>query len=162
MSRPYNPPDNKTVRGLLEPGNIVNLYNRPVTKAPAGPNGLQKGVAYTEDVPAVPGVMNKIPGQEYGDYPGSTSTTFSKSFTINGKETLIPTVVDGKFLTDQEAIDRFNKTGEHLGIFADPKSADEYATALHKSQEAIGNYYGATSKLMPETKQPTKKRTPRK
>lgn len=135
MSRPFNPPSNY-FPGLIEPGNIINLYNRPVTKAPAGPSGLQTG-----------------------DQLGQTSTTFSKSFNINGKETLIPTVVDGKFLTDDEAVDRFKKTGQHLGIFADPKSADEYVGLLHKSQEAVGNYYGATSQLKP---QPAKKRTARK
>ena len=141
-------PSNATP-GLLEPGNIINIYNRPITKAPAGPHGIQGGM-YTEGVEANYPLMKAIPGQEYGDYPGSTSSTLSKSFNINGKETLLPTVVGGKFLSDAEAINRFKQTGEHLGMFADSKSADDYAGKLHLSQQEIGNYYGKTSDLKPE------------
>lgn len=88
------------VTGLLTPGNITNLYNRPALKNP----------------------------------DGSISTTRSASFNFEGKEVLLPTVVDGKRLTNQQAIDRYRQTGEHLGIFDTPEHADAYATALHESQ----------------------------
>jgi len=114
--------------GLLEPGNILNLYNRTVLKNP----------------------------------DGGWSTTFSKSFNIDGKETLIPTVVNGVKLSDQDAIAHFKQTGQHLGKFATPEAADYYANKLHSSQEAMGNFYGKTSKLMPETAKPARKRVPRK
>ncbi len=110
--------------GLLTPGNIVNLYNRPVTSPIAGPGG---------------NVQNQM-GQP------TTSTTFSKSFNFGHGEVLLPTVVGGKFLTDQEAVARYKKTGEHLGIFATPDAADAFAGALHNSQQAMGNFYGPTSK----------------
>jgi len=122
----FTGPSNETAQGLLESGNILNLYNRPVTQSPAGPKGIE---------------------------PGNWSTTYSKSFNLNGKETLIPTVVNGKFLTDQEAIDRYKDTGQHLGKFDTPKNADKYSIALHNSQEAYGKFFGRTSNLMPQNNQ---------
>ena len=62
-----------------------------------------------------------------------------------GREVLVPTVVNGQFLTQQQAMDRYYKTGQHLGIFDTPQHADAYASALHQSQEAMGGFYGATS-----------------
>jgi len=97
--------------GLLEPGNITNLYNRPALK----------------------------------NADGSYSTTKSKSWNIEGKETLLPTVVNGKQLSDKEAIQRYKDTGEHLGKFATPEAADYYAQKLHESQAAVVGYYGKTS-----------------
>jgi hypothetical protein len=126
----FNPPANKVggtpFMGLLEPGNIQNLYNRPV-------------------------LQNK---------DNSYSTTLSKSFNFDGFETLLPTVVDGKQLSDEEAIKRFHETGQHLGKFATPQEADYYAQKLHNSQQAMGMFYGPTSKNMPKAKE--KKRVARK
>ena len=65
---------------------------------------------------------------------GSISTTRSMSIGTAAGEVLIPTVVDGKSLTKEEAIARFRKTGEHLGIFDTPEHADAYAEALHDAQ----------------------------
>lgn len=65
------------------------------------------------------------------------STVRSMSFEENGQEILVPTVSDsGQLLTDQQAIDAYHKTGKNLGIFADAKSADAYAEALHQQQAA--------------------------
>lgn len=50
-------------------------------------------------------------------------------------ETIIPTVVDGKKLTEKEAIEHFRQTGEHLGIFRTPQEAEGYAQRLHLRQE---------------------------
>lgn len=125
-------PSNSMTPGMLAPGTIPNLYNRPVTASPAGPNGIS---------------------------PGNWSTTYSKTLTAQeapalqpvlskyGKDAavLLPTVVNGKFLTDREAIDQFLRTGQHLGIFDKWQSAEPYATALHESQQAMGAFYGRTS-----------------
>src|SRR5208283_605736 len=48
---------------------------------------------------------------------GGTSTVYSMSFEENGKEILVPKAADGRILSDKEAIERYHKTGEHLGIF---------------------------------------------
>src|SRR5881398_2803815 len=79
-------PSNAKAQGLLVPGTIPNLYNRPVTNNP--------------------GIDPQAPA-------GTRSTTLSASFNIGGKEVLLPTVVNGKFLTNKEAIARYLKTGEH-------------------------------------------------
>ena len=65
---------------------------------------------------------------------GSYSTTSSISIGTDKGETLIPTVVNGKRLTVEQAIKHFEKTGEHLGIFDTPDNADAYAEALHNAQ----------------------------
>jgi len=68
---------------------------------------------------------------------GSISTERSMSFNENGKEILIPTVVNGKIVSDKEAIDHYHKTGEYLGKFNSIKEADDYAENLHRQQEQI-------------------------
>jgi hypothetical protein len=79
---------------------------------------------------------------------GTYSSEYSTSFQDDkGHEVLVPTVVNGKFLTpdgkkppegsDAEkamfkaAWDHYLKTGENLGKFASAEEADAYATRLH-------------------------------
>jgi hypothetical protein len=78
--------------------------------------------------------------------------THSSEYSISvgdekGREVLIPTVVNGKFLTPngkkppegsaaekqmfRRAEDHYHETGEHLGIFDSPDNADAYAQILH-------------------------------
>ena len=68
---------------------------------------------------------------------GSISTEISMSFydEDSGKEVLIPTVVDGKIVTEDEAIDHYYETGEYLGMFDTPEEADSYANLLHNRQD---------------------------
>lgn len=69
---------------------------------------------------------------------GRTATVFSKSFNLDGKEVLLPTVSkDGKLWTDQEAVDNYRKTGENLGVFDSPEAASRYAHALHEQQDEM-------------------------
>ena len=69
---------------------------------------------------------------------GSISTDLSFSFydDDSGKEILIPQVVDGKVVSEQEAIDHYYETvrrgkPEYFGMFDDWKDADEYSVMLH-------------------------------
>jgi hypothetical protein len=139
---------------MLEPGNIINLYNRPVTSPVAAPQGLQS---------LQPGGW-LTPGYR------PTSSTYSATLDKNDDErlklggrfasklaqygpnaaVLLPTVVNGKFLTDQEAANRWLNTGEHLGVFDRWQSAEPYATQLHNSQAAKDFFYGKTSQLAPQ------------
>ena len=71
---------------------------------------------------------------------GTISTVKSKSFNIDGKEVLLPTVSDdGKIMTDQEALKQYFETGKHLGIFTSPEEATKYAIKLHNNQENLLN-----------------------
>lgn len=66
---------------------------------------------------------------------GSYSTVRSMSFNVDGKEVLVPTVSkDGRIMSDREAMNNFMKTGQHLGMFSDPESADAYAKLVHLQQ----------------------------
>jgi hypothetical protein len=67
---------------------------------------------------------------------GTTSTVRSLGVNIDGKEVLIPTVVGDRVVSDNEAIAAYKKTGQHLGIFKDAKSATTYAEQLHRDQAA--------------------------
>jgi hypothetical protein len=62
---------------------------------------------------------------------GSVSTERSFSDNFDGVEVLLPTVIDGKIVSREEAIDHYKKTGENLGKFKDAASADVYAENLH-------------------------------
>ena len=86
---------------------------------------------------------------------GSHSSEYSVSFADqNGHEVLVPTVVDGKFLTPDgkkpvpgskeekemfsKAWQHYLKTGQNLGVFDNPANADAYAQQLHSRGERPG------------------------
>jgi hypothetical protein len=85
---------------------------------------------------------------------GTHSSEYSTSFTdertnspYRGKEVLVPSIVDGKFLTPDgkkppegsdaekamfdKARQHYYQTGQQLGVFNNPAAADAYADALH-------------------------------
>ena len=66
---------------------------------------------------------------------GSISTERSFSVNIDGKETLLPTVINGKIVDEDTAIDHYLKTGEHLGQFDTVEEAEDYAEKLHNRQD---------------------------
>ena len=88
------------------------------------------------------------PQYRYED--GSIATVRSMSFNENGKEILVPTIAfdnAGKAveLTDDEAIDRYHRTGEYLGKFNTIAEADNYAERLHRAQDFYYNRTGTAS-----------------
>ena len=52
-----------------------------------------------------------------------------------GKEILVPSVINGRIVSEDEAIDHYYETGEYLGMFDTPDEADEYAEMLHNRQD---------------------------
>jgi len=95
-----------------------------------------KNPKYTVNSEAVgmvePGNIDLSQRKVRGNEDGSISTVRSKSFNIDGKEVLLPTISDtGKLLTDKEAVAEYKKTGKHLGKFDSPEHADLYAEQLH-------------------------------
>ncbi len=76
---------------------------------------------------------------------GSYSTTSSISIGVDGGEVVIPTVVGGKRLSNEDAIQHYKTTGENLGTFSTPQAADDYAQKLHEAQSSI---YDATGQRL--------------
>ena len=66
---------------------------------------------------------------------GSISTEESITVTIDGRYWVIPTIIDGKRVSDQEAIDYANKNKKFLGKFDKLKDAEKYAEDVHKRQD---------------------------
>ena len=65
---------------------------------------------------------------------GQISTVNSMGIEEDGKQILIPTIVDGKQVSKKEAIQHYHDTGENLGKFDTVANATQYAQDLHKAQ----------------------------
>ena len=78
---------------------------------------------------------------------GSISTVRSKSFNMDGREVLIPTVAeDGSgILDDDAAIEQYRKSGKHLGIFDTPDNASAYGKRLSAQQKRLYADAGTTA-----------------
>jgi hypothetical protein len=78
--------------------------------------------------------VSKLPIVKNED--GSVSTIRSISIREGDREILIPTVIDGKVVSNKDAIAEYHKTGRHLGVFNSVEAANRYARELHKSESA--------------------------
>lgn len=129
-------------------GNLKNYdaLQRGMNSAQEGIWGTPNQAQVTPQVGTPPGEQAQSGGANsnpfnYSQYPkvknadGSESNVVTKSFNIDGKETLLPTMVGGQRLTDQQAIDNFKKTGKHFGQFATPEEADAAASKLEASMQ---------------------------
>jgi hypothetical protein len=90
---------------------------------------------------------------------GSFSTVISASFEIKGKVVLLPTLdPNGKQMTNDETVARYEQTGEHLGIFKTEADATAAAKKISKGQEALRSKErrAATILTRPERRVPRK------
>lgn len=107
--------------GMAMQGGAGSLFDRPAPTAP----GL-----------VVPGNINTHRRPVVRNADGSISTVRSMNFEDeHGRQVLVPTVIDGRgVVSPDEAIKYYYATGQHLGIFDTPESAEAYAQSLHESQ----------------------------
>jgi|OM-RGC.v1.027688673 hypothetical protein len=85
------------------------------------------------DVSQLPEVPNRIPGE------GGISTVRSMGISEDGKEVLIPTVVEGQLPASAEeaerrALEYYRRTGKHLGKYATRGAADSAAMLTHERE----------------------------
>jgi hypothetical protein len=69
----------------------------------------------------------------YIDDEGGRRSEYRTGINIDGKETLLPTVVGGRQLTDEQAEDQYMRTGLNMGKFNNVEDAD-YASRLRTAR----------------------------
>lgn len=149
--------ESKVSEALKNMQNSVNNYNNTLSEI----KRLQSAANYPSYNGQVIALQNKaregLKESRYGkgnidltnrplvkNDDGSVSTIRSISFSDGKNEILIPTVVNGRVVSDQEAIDHYYNTGEYLGKFKTIEEADNYAQKLHEQQEKL---YSSNSRL---------------
>jgi len=155
-----------------------DLGTPPSMAAPGLPAGYDPstGVVPPSDMVEVGNIDVNHRPIVYND-DGSSSTIYSATIPIeDGKWALIPTIVNGKFLTpdgkmpkrddddanrklEDAARDYYTKSKEHLGIFKSQKGADDFAGATHawwpngKDEKVyLPHYEGETNGPQPKPK----------
>lgn len=81
------------------------------------------------DLENLPKVWNKQGGYE-------TVKTIAREF--DGKTVLLPTIINGKQVSDKDATEHYIKTGEHLGVFKNKEDAEKYDKQLHERMGWLG------------------------
>lgn len=107
-------------------------------RMPLGSPTEPAGALNDDSGPVTPGNIDLTNRPRVKNPDGSISTVRSLSFGTDEGEVLVPTVhPEGRIMSDEEAMQRYRDTGEHLGIFKTPEAATKYADQLHKDQEKL-------------------------
>tara|TARA_R110000823_G_scaffold315159_2_gene445947 strand:+ start:7897 stop:10626 length:2730 start_codon:yes stop_codon:yes gene_type:complete len=84
--------------------------------------------------------INLANRKQLNNADGTESTVSTMTVGMDDKTYLIPSVIDGKRLSQKEAINHFKKTKEHMGAFKTLKDADLYDEALHQKMGWLGKH----------------------
>jgi hypothetical protein len=81
---------------------------------------------------------------------GSISTVRTISIGVDGGEVVIPTVLRGKIVSDDEAIAHYERTGANFGTFRNPEEAKAFSEWLHNKHAAeLAPRQGASATFAP-------------
>lgn len=113
---------------------MSSLLAAAVSRPPAlGPSPTQRLTLAPGQI--VPGNIDLAHRPVVRNLDGSISTVRSITVTDpRGRAYLIPTVVGSRVVSNDQALAHFQRTGEHLGVFANEHAADQYAQQLHEAQ----------------------------
>lgn len=125
---PFTGPDGRVFNVKVKPGQTEEDVKKFIMKKHYSQKKADGGLITPGNID-----LSKRPVVRNPD--GSVSTIRSIGVNIDGQEVLIPTVVNGKVVSNKEAIDHYIKTGEHLGVFDSPAASDAYAQMLHEQEE---------------------------
>ncbi len=121
---------------LVDPDAPMPVSFRPDSIGFGSPRELTEEIA-PKKKKSERGNVNLRAQPEVRNPNGSVSTVDSKSFEIDGREVLLPSITpDGRRLTDDEMVREYQKTGRHLGKFGSPQEATKYAKTLHDDYAA--------------------------
>ena len=85
--------------------------------------------------PAIPGNLPTDIRYRVKNDDGSVSTVRTISIGPDKGEVVIPTVINGRVVSNDEAIAHYRKTGENFGTFRTIEDANAFAQALHRQHE---------------------------
>lgn len=118
------------INGYIPQSNVIDtvIKNTELTKKSNNPTML---VEPTLDLYNRPQVVN-----EDGSYSTTASVTINTTYKGQEAFAVIPTVYNNAHHTIDEAIEQFNKTGEHFGIFTteDISAVEKYSEEVHNAQ----------------------------
>jgi hypothetical protein len=130
LNTPYFP----TQRGGYQDNTRLAPVVRPV-KPKMQTGGLFAVGPYDEMMAPKQGkyLQPDINRPSYRDEEGGRRSEYKMGFNDGENEVLVPTVVGGKQLTEDEAIAQYERTGLHMGKFKTPEEA-EYASRLRTAR----------------------------
>ena len=132
---------NTFAKGSGSPQTALAAINAAVAPSP---QQRPPALAYTSppSVPAgmiAPGNIDLNNRPVYFGNDGTYGTERSFSIGTDRGEVLIPQIVGGRLLSQQDAIRHYQQTGENLGTFSSPAAADAYAERVHNRDQGLGN-----------------------
>ena len=90
--------------------------------------------------PIIPGNLSEDIREKVQNSDGSVSTVRTISIGTDKGEVVIPTVIGGKVVDNEEAIAHYKRTGENFGTFGNVSEANDYAEQLHlRHQQQLTN-----------------------
>ena len=111
-------------KGILSDNDLYDFYSQ---KLPKNNN---------QDTPTdgmlIPGNIDLTNRPEVKNSDGTYSTVKTITVGTDQGTVLLPTIINGKAVSNEEAIQHFKDTGQSMGVFKDEESASNYDKTVHE------------------------------